>query len=56
MAKDAKRTGVSPAEADTLLQWAAEYKVTPAHNHIGTNHWVGGDHIRIGRVNHIPVK
>jgi RHS repeat-associated protein len=56
LAKDARRTGVSPEDAETLLQWAKEYNVNPAQNHIGTTHWVGGDHIRIGPVNHIPVK
>jgi uncharacterized protein RhaS with RHS repeats len=56
LAKRAKQTGVSPEDANTLLNWADEYGVTPAHNHIGTDHWVGGDHIRIGPVNHIPIK
>ena len=56
LAKDAKRIGISPEDAETLLQWAQEYKVNPTLNHIGTTHWVGGSHIRIGPVNHIPVQ
>jgi RHS repeat-associated protein len=56
LAKEAKRTGASPEDAKTLLKWAEEYGVNPAHNHIGTDHWVGGDHIRVGPVNHIPVR
>ena len=56
LAKQAKRTGVSPADAETLLKWADEYKVRPALDHINTDHWVGGPHVRVGPVNHIPVK
>ena len=56
LSKAAKRAGVSQEDAETLLQWAKEYKVSPALDHIGTTHWVGGDHIRIGPVNHIPVQ
>ncbi len=57
LAKQAKRTGgVTEEEAKTLLDWAKEYGVKPAQNHIGTDHWVGGDHIRVGPINHIPVK
>ncbi len=53
--KQARRSGATPGEAKALLQWAKEYNVTPALDHIGTTHWIGGDHIRIGPVNHIPV-
>ncbi len=57
LAKQAKRTGgVTEEEAKTLLDWAKEYGVKPAQNHIGSDHWVGGDHIRVGPINHIPVK
>jgi len=57
LAKQAKRTGgVTEEEAQTLLNWAREYGVKPARNDIGTDHWVGGDHIHVGPVNHIPVK
>ena len=56
LAKDARRYGISPQDAEILLQWAKEYNINPALDHIGTTHWVGGDHIRIGPINHIPVK
>jgi SpoU rRNA methylase family enzyme len=59
LAKDAKRTGVSMEDAKTLLQWADEYKVSPALDHTGINahEWkYGFDHIRIGPINHIQVK
>lgn len=57
LAKQAQRTGVSRQEADTLLQWARELGV-PALDHTAPQdaaHYVGGPHIRIGPVNHIPV-
>ena len=56
LAKEAKRTGISRTEAGILLGWADEFGVAPALNHIDTNHWNGGSHIRIGPVNHIPVQ
>jgi len=56
LAKEAKRKGITQEDARALLDWAKEYNVTPAKNHIGTDHWIGGDHIRVGPVNHIPVK
>lgn len=40
MAKRAKRTGVSNADADELLEWALEYGVQPALDHRGTRHWL----------------
>jgi RHS repeat-associated protein len=56
LAKDAQRRGgVNQQDAQTLLDWANEYGVK-GRNDIGTNHWVGGDHIHIGPVNHLPVK
>ena len=55
LAKDAERTGISRAEAETLLEWAEEYEI-PGRNDIGTTHWIGGDHIKIGPFNHIPVR
>jgi hypothetical protein len=48
------RTGITQDEADILLQWAKEYEMSPVRNDVGTSHWVGGDHIHIGPVNHIP--
>lgn len=58
LAKQAKRSGVSADDAQTLLKWADEYNVRPALDHIesGAEHWVGGAHIRIGTQNHIPVR
>jgi len=50
-----RKTGVSTKEANTLLEWATEYGISPAQNHINTDHWIGVPHIRIGPVNHIPV-
>lgn len=56
LAKDAQRRGgVNQQDAQTLLDWANEYGLRN-RNDIGTNHWVGGDHIHIGPVNHLPVK
>jgi uncharacterized protein RhaS with RHS repeats len=56
LAKEAKRKGITQEDARTLLDWAKEHNITPAVNHIGTDHWIGGDHIRVGPVNHIPVR
>ncbi|MDH4101742.1 MAG: RHS repeat-associated core domain-containing protein, partial [Nitrospirota bacterium] len=60
LAKEAKRKGISKIDAEQLLKWAKEYGVEPSHDHIGTDHWkinnAPVDHIRIGPVNHIPVR
>jgi len=57
LAKEAKRTGISLDDAKTLLNWADEYKMNPALNHtIPPYHGPVGPHIRVGSVNHIPVK
>lgn len=56
LAKEARRNGTSLSEAGTLLDWANEYGVRPALDHINTDHWIGGAHIRIGPINHIPVR
>lgn len=56
LAKQAKRTGVSPTDAKTLLNWADEYKVKPAHGpEIHPNRNVDFEHIHVGPVDHIPV-
>ena len=55
LAKRAQKTGISSGEADILLLWADEYGLYSADDR-GTNHWIGGSHIRIGPVNHIPVR
>jgi RHS repeat-associated protein len=54
LAKQGRRTGVTPEEADQLLQWADEVGLQ-GKDHVGTEHWVGGDHIHVGPVDHIPV-
>ncbi|MEK7449365.1 MAG: RHS repeat-associated core domain-containing protein, partial [Planctomycetota bacterium] len=56
LAKEVERRGVTKEEASTLLEWAEEYGVKPALDHIGTTHWSGGPHIRIGPVSHIPIR
>jgi len=56
IAKSACRKGISPEEAETLLEWAKEYGIKPAHDHIKEPHWGGRPHIRIGPINHIPVR
>ena len=55
LAKQAERTGINEAEADTLLEWAEEYGVPPRANDMRTDHWVSGGDIGIGPVNHMPV-
>ena len=55
LAKDAQRSGITPSEADTLGDWADEYGLN-YRNDIGENHWVGGDHVHLGPINHIPVR
>ncbi len=54
LAKQAQRAGISVQEAETLMQWAREAGV-PFRNDINSSHWVGGGHIHVGPVNHIPV-
>jgi RHS repeat-associated protein len=57
LSKQAKKTGTSTSNADTLLNWADEYNVVPALNHTTPPlHWDNTPHIRIGPVNHIEVK
>jgi RHS repeat-associated protein len=56
LAKEAARKTINREAAETLIEWAKEYNVEPALDHIDTDHWVGGPHIRIGQQNHIPVR
>ena len=56
LAKEALRKGLTQEQAETLLKWAREYDVKPALDHIDTDHWVGGPHIQIGPIDHIPVR
>lgn len=44
----------SNEDADTLLDWAAEYDF-PARDDRGEEHWMGGEHIHIGN-RHVPVE
>ena len=58
LAKEAKRGGVTPEQARTLIQWANEYGVKPARGpeaHPGRQ-FGSRPHIHVGPVNHIPVK
>jgi RHS repeat-associated protein len=58
LAKEGKRFGLSSQEADTLMQWAQEYKIEPVRGpEAHPNRPVGKDpHIHIGPINHIPVR
>jgi len=58
LAKEAKRGGVTPEQARTLIDWAREYGVKPARGpevHEGRP-FGSRPHIHVGPVNHIPVK
>jgi RHS repeat-associated protein len=55
LCKCAKASGASNAEADILLAWAQSYGLR-CRDDRDTTHWIGGPHIHIGPVNHIPVK
>nr|WP_330085286.1 DUF6531 domain-containing protein [Methylocystis iwaonis] len=55
LCKSAKRAGVTEAEAGILLGWALFYGI-PFRDDRSATHWVGGPHIHVGPVNHIPVK
>ncbi len=53
LAKEAKRRGVSDAEADALLELAREVGL-PVRDDRGKDHWGGRSHIHVGGY-HIPV-
>jgi len=56
LAWEAKKLNISPANAQTLLNWGNEYNLVPTLNHtIPPLHWNNTPHIRIGPVNHIKV-
>ena len=55
LAKQAKRTGVSPADADTLLKWADEVHLPRRGPEIHPKRTFDVEHIHIGPVDHIPV-
>ena len=57
LAKEAKRTGISNEDANTLLQWADEYNVPHRGPEVHPNRPYGQDpHIHIGPVDHIFIK
>jgi len=60
LAKEAKaKGGLSKDEADALVEQARDVDVKPVHDHtspVDAAHSVVGPHIRVGPVNHIPVK
>jgi RHS repeat-associated protein len=59
LAKDAKRTGVTPEDANTLVHWANEYGLSshPPTVHSGRPGYGGTvTHINIGPVHHITVR
>jgi hypothetical protein len=55
LAKKGQRTGVTSGEAEALIDLAKSAGI-PTRNDMGTEHWVGGDHIHVGPVHHIPVR
>lgn len=61
LAKEAKALGrggykISASEAQTLLTWARELGLKALDDiKNANNHWVGGPHIQIGPIDHIPV-
>jgi hypothetical protein len=58
LAKQAKRTGVTPEQARTLIQWANEYGVRPARGPEAhpARPFGSQPHIHLGPVDHIPVR
>ena len=53
IAKRAQKLGISKTEAKIMLEWGEEYGLK-ALNHMDLDHWIGGGHIHIGPINHIP--
>lgn len=57
LAREQARRGVNQNDAQILLNWAREYGVEPAHIHPAhPNRNVNYPHIRVGPINHIPVR
>ncbi|MCL6592264.1 MAG: RHS repeat-associated core domain-containing protein, partial [Firmicutes bacterium] len=57
LAKEAKRTKITPEDANTLIQWAKEYGLPYRGPEIHPNRPLGRfPHIHIGPVNHIFIK
>jgi RHS repeat-associated protein len=55
LAQHYSKTGISAGDAEALMQLAEEAGLQVG-NHIDSTHWVGGPHIRIGPIRHIPVR
>jgi hypothetical protein len=55
LAKGAKRTGVSPADAETLLDWADEVGLPRRGPEIHPKRSFNVEHIHVGPVDHIEV-
>lgn len=55
IAKQAQKRGISRREAEIMLEWGSEYGLKSLSHMAEPSHWVGGPHIHIGPVNHIPV-
>jgi hypothetical protein len=57
LAQEAKQRGITPENTQTLIGWANEYGVIPVHEPTShPNRNFKDPHIRIGPVNHIPIK
>jgi hypothetical protein len=56
LAKEAKRTGVTAAQAEILLEWAREYGLPHRGPEVHPGRKFKEPHIHIGPVNHIPVR
>ena len=57
LAKEAKNSGgISPENAQLLVDWAKEYGVKAMDHTARPWHWKLGPHIHIGPKNHIRVK
>jgi len=58
LAKMAKKTGISKEDAETLIQWAIEYSLTPFHDIQShpTRKFGKFPHINIGPIKHIFIK
>ena len=58
LAKELARSGATEEEANTMLQWAREYGLKGLDHSAPADaaHWVGGPHIHVGPIDHIPVQ
>jgi molybdopterin biosynthesis enzyme len=57
LAKQAQRTGLSPAQADVMRQWAQEHGLLFRGPEVHPGRPFGQfPHVHIGPIDHIPVK